>query len=68
MTHHPQADTVAVSRALRRQIDAPEDHDLGLIEQCLRLTPEQRLERLTNWVAFVASARPIAGPASGGRR
>lgn len=62
-----RADHAAVREALRRQAEVPEDHDLGLIEECLRLTPEQRLQRLTNWVAFVASAQPIQGPAQGGR-
>jgi hypothetical protein len=57
----------AIREAVRRQNENPDDHDLGLIEECLRLTPEQRLQRLTNWVAFVASARPIEGPAQGGR-
>jgi hypothetical protein len=52
---------------LRRQIEDPEDHDVGLVEECLSLTPDQRLERLTSWVAFVASARPIDGLAPGGR-
>jgi hypothetical protein len=67
MTPDPQADENAVHEALRCQSEDPEDHDLGLIEECLRLTPEQRLQRLTSWVAFVASARPIEGPAQGGR-
>ena len=67
MTGDSRADDVAVSQAGRRQIEVPEDHDLSLIEECLRLTPEQRLQRLTSWVALVASARPIQGPAQGGR-
>ena len=52
---------------MRRQIEDPEDHDLSLIEECLSLTPDERLHRLTSWVAFVASARPIEGLATGGR-
>ena len=48
----------AVLAALRRQAEDPEDHDLSLIEECLRLTPLERLERLASWVNFVASARP----------
>ena len=58
---------VAVSDAVSRQGTDPDNHDLGLIEECLRLTPEQRLQRLTTWVAFVASARPVSGAAQGGR-
>lgn len=60
-------DDTAVQDALRRQIDDPLDHDVALIEACLALTPDQRLQRLTSWVAFVASARPIEGLAAGGR-
>ena len=67
MTPDSRADAAAVREALRRQAEVPEDHDLSLIEECLRLTPEQRLKRLTSWVALVASARPIQGPAQGGR-
>jgi hypothetical protein len=67
MTQESRADDATVREAIRRQVEAPEDHDLGLIEECLHLTPEQRLRRLTSWVALVASARPIQGPAPGGR-
>jgi len=56
-----------VQDALRRQIEDPLDHDVALIEEGLGLTPDQRLQRLTSWVAFVASARPIEGLAAGGR-
>jgi hypothetical protein len=56
-----RANETGVHEVLRRQSEDPEDHDLGLIEECLRLTPEQRLQRLTNWVAFVASALSLAG-------
>jgi hypothetical protein len=66
MVPDPPAGDIAASYAFHQAHDA-EDHDLGLIEECLRLTPEQRLLRLTNWVAFVASARPITGSATGGR-
>ena len=52
---------------MRRQIEDPLDHDVALIEECLALTPDERLQRLTSWVAFVASARPIEGLATGGR-
>ena len=52
---------------MHRQIEDPLDHDVTLIEVCLGLTPDERLQRLTSWVAFVASARPIEGLATGGR-
>ncbi len=67
VTQDPRADETAVQDALRRQIEDPEDHDVSLIEECLGLTPDERLQRLTSWVAFVASARPIEGLATGGR-
>jgi len=67
VTQDPCADETAVQAALRRQIEDPEDHDVSLIEECLGLTPDKRLQRLTIWVAFVASARPIEGLATGGR-
>jgi hypothetical protein len=66
-TQDPRADETAVQDAVRRQIEDPEDHDVSLIEECLSLTPDERLHRLTSWVAFVASARPIEGLATGGR-
>jgi len=67
VTQDPRADEIAVREAIRRQIEDPGDHDVSLIEECLKLTPDQRLERLTSWVAFVASARPVGRPATGGR-
>ena len=66
-TQDPYADETAVQDALRGQIEDPVDHDVSLIEECLGLTPDERLQRLTSWVAFVASARPIEGLATGGR-
>lgn len=66
VTQDSSADAAAVRNALRRQIEDPEDHDVSLLEQCLSLTPDERLQRLTNWVAFVSSARPIEGLATGG--
>jgi hypothetical protein len=66
VTQDPCADET-VQDALRRQIEDPADHDVSLIEECLSLTPDERLQRLTSWVAFVASARPIGGLATGGR-
>ena len=59
VTQDPGAGETAVQDALRGQIEDPLDHDVTLIEECLGLTPDQRLQRLTSWVAFVASARPI---------
>jgi hypothetical protein len=67
VTPDPFADDTAVQHALRRQIEDPLDHDVALIEECLALTPDERLQRLTSWVAFVTSARPIDGLATGGR-
>lgn len=67
VTQGPYADETAVQDALRRQTEDPEDHDVSLIEECLSLTPDARLQRLTSWVAFVASARPIEGLATGER-
>ena len=67
VTQDPGADETAVQDALRGQIEDPLDHDVTLIEKCLGLTPDERLQRLTSWVAFVASARPIEGLATGGR-
>jgi hypothetical protein len=58
---------IPIGDALRRQVSDPGDHEAGLIDECLSLTPDERLQRLTSWVAFVASARPIEGPAKGGR-
>jgi hypothetical protein len=67
VTQDPDADDTAIQDALRRQIEDPLDHDITLIDECLGLTPDERLQRLTSWVAFVASARPIDGLATGGR-
>jgi hypothetical protein len=67
VSQDPGAGETSVRNALRRQAEDPEDHDVSLIEECLRLTPDQRLQRLTSWVAFVASARSIEDPATGGR-
>ena len=67
MTRDPPPDGTTVQDAVRRQIEDPLDHDVTLMEECLGLTPDERLQRLTSWVAFVASARPIEGLATGGR-
>jgi hypothetical protein len=67
VSQDPGVDEPSVRDALRRQVEDPEDHEMGLIEECLSLTPDQRLQRLTSWAAFVASARPIEGLPTGGR-
>ena len=67
VTQDPYANDTAVQDALRRQIEDPLDHDVTLIDECLALTPDERLQRLTSWVAFVASARPTEGLATAGR-
>ena len=59
---------LTIREALRRQREVPDDHDMSLIEECLKLTPEQRLQRLARWVAFVASARRGGRPVPGGSR
>jgi hypothetical protein len=67
VTQDPCPDEASVRDAVRRQIEDPEDHDVSLIDECLSLTPDERLRKLTSWVAFVASARLVEGPATGGR-
>lgn len=67
VTQNPNADETSVRDALRRQVEDPGDHDASLIEECLNLTADERLQRLTSWVAFVTSARPIEGLATSGR-
>jgi len=60
MTREDAMDEVneaAVAAALRRQQHDPLDHDVSLIEECLSLAPEARLQRLVAWVNFVAEAR-----------
>lgn len=51
-----------IEAALRKQAQDERDHDLGLIEECLLLTADERLQRLTAWVDLVTSARTV-GPA-----
>ena len=52
-------DENAVKEALAQQARDPDEHDRGLIDECLRLTPEERIQRLTAWVGFLATAKPI---------
>jgi hypothetical protein len=65
MAAEPRDNDVTVAEAIRRQVSDPDNHELGLIEECLRLTPDERLQRLTIWVAFVASARRSERSAAG---
>lgn len=50
-------DAGAVEAALLRQRTDPDDHDLGLIEESLRLTPDERIQRLKAWVNVARRAR-----------
>jgi hypothetical protein len=56
MAEEPDPRTIA--EALERQQRDPDEHDLSLIEESLRLTPAQRLQRLEAWVNFTRRARP----------
>jgi hypothetical protein len=51
-------DEEAVRKALLRQQQEPEDHDLGLIRERLRWTPEERLEANAAFVRWYLSIRP----------
>lgn len=44
--------------AIRRQQTDPDDHDLGLLNQSLARTPEERLDVLEAFIEFVHLARP----------
>ena len=55
-------DPGAVLEAIRRQNEDPEDHDLSLIDECLGLTPEERLQRLAAWVNMVDELRASSPP------
>ena len=68
VTHDACGGKTSVQDALRRQIEDPEDHDVSLIEECLSLTPDERLQRLTSWVAFVASTCPSSPQARAASR
>lgn len=52
-----EIDEAAVEAALRRQQEDPDDHDISLIQECLRLSPEDRLRRLASWANFILAAR-----------
>ena len=47
----------AIEAALKRQQEDPDDHDISLIGQCLRLSPEERLRRMASWANFIIAAR-----------
>jgi len=49
---------VPVERALRRQREDPDDHDLGLIVERLARTPEERLLDLQSMLKLLAEVRP----------
>jgi hypothetical protein len=51
-------DQEAVRRAVLRQHQEPEDHDISLIRERLRWTPEQRLEANASFVRWYLSVRP----------
>jgi hypothetical protein len=51
-------DEEAVRKALLRQQQDAEDHDLGLIGERLRWTPDERLEANAAFVRWYLSIRP----------
>jgi hypothetical protein len=51
-------DEEAVREAVRRQQQEPEDHDISLIRERLRWTPEERLEANAAFVRWYLSVRP----------
>jgi hypothetical protein len=51
-------DETAVREAVLRQKKDPEDHDLSLIRERLRWTPEERLEANAAFVRWYISVRP----------
>lgn len=51
-------DEEAVRRAVLRQQQEPEDHDLSLIRERLLWTPEERLEANAAFVCWYLSIRP----------
>jgi len=57
VTQDPCADETAVQDALRRQIEDPEDHDVSLIEECLGLTPDERIDRSSSLTGRTTAQR-----------
>jgi hypothetical protein len=55
-------DEEAVRKAVLRQQQEPEDHDLSLIQERLRLTPEERLDANSAFVRWYLSVRPEGPP------
>ena len=53
-----RVDEEAVRKAVLRQQQEPEEHDLGLIHERLRWTPEERLEANAAFVRWYFSVRP----------
>ncbi len=51
-------DDEAVRKAVLRQQLEPEDHDISLIRERLRWTPEERLEANALFVRWYLSVRP----------
>jgi len=51
-------DEEAVRKAVLRQQQDPEDHDLSLIRERLLWTPEERLEANASFVRWYLSIRP----------
>ena len=51
-------DEEAVRKAVLRQQQEPEDHDLALIRERLRWSPEERLEANAAFVRWYLSVRP----------
>ena len=51
-------DEEAVREAVRRQHEDAEDHDISLIRERLRWTPEERLEANAAFVRWYLSIRP----------
>lgn len=51
-------DEEAVRKAVQRQQQEPEDHDVSLIHERLRWTPEERLEANASFSRWYLSLRP----------
>lgn len=53
-----RVDEEAVRKAVLRQQQEPEEHDLGLIRERLTWTPDERLEANAAFVRWYLSIRP----------
>ena len=58
MSFHSGTDEDALRKALMLHAEDPDYHDLTLIEQCLRRTPDERLATNAAFVELVLSTRP----------